>query len=177
MTKLRLGNAYPRSSASPRHAGPTLLPARHGLNHGRCRESFHSLDALVSTQLFFALKGQPQISLGHSAAPPRPRTRSEELDLSPERAKQLRVRLCRPFRASNTAPPLTQGGAAWLSPLRSALGWFVVAPSGRRRTSSEDSLSSSHMRTYGGRVRPGPESIWLSPRDVVFLQVVAGGYS
>ena len=67
---------------------------------------------------FFALKGQPDVSLGHSAAtpqvaitPPAP---------SPERAAQWRGK-CRPFRAGYPVVAKTQGGAARLR--RYAVPW------------------------------------------------------
>ena len=61
--------------------------------------------------LFFALKGQPEVSLGHSAATPQDLVAYS--GSSPEGETRFRDE-CRPFRAGFPLVVLTQGGAARL---------------------------------------------------------------
>ncbi len=60
----------------------------------------------------------------------RPRTRSEEEDLSPERAKHHRVRLCHPFRASNTASTFDPGRRCVADAISLCLGLVCGCPCG-----------------------------------------------
>ena len=76
-----------------------------------------------------------------------------EVTLAPETAKQNRAcwsqnPLSCPFRASVSIAIRTQGGAARLSPLRSALGWFVqrLRRKDRRPRNIKTCASDKHDR-------------------------------
>jgi hypothetical protein len=55
--------------------------------------------------------------------------------------------LFRPFRAGVLDTLITQGGAARRTPLRSALGCYVAAPSGRKLVDNDEDLPGGYLRS------------------------------